>query len=1569
MAQNLNCPAPAEGCNLINNGGFECGIDFCDPLFPELGNNGSQFPVQHLSHPLAPNAYRVNGIVRNVPDNWFASNSGTPDVAMIFDNPCTTPISNRVSPLFDINGNVRLNPHDNPLRLPNINNRYIHLDGGRQNVEGIYTQLARNLQPNTTYVLSLWVYHDGTSFPLRPIIRYNNVPLPQTLPNSSNTITNQVVQQRTGIYIANVATTLIGNLVRRPNYVEVQTPTREWRQIGFTFTTPANVSAAANIPHFLILERDRSINETESNFYIDDVRLEQVPTQPLVVAKTATLIGTNPETIQYNITVRNPNPTQVTNIFLTDVLSSSLIFVSSPNFAHNNGTLTNRIPRLTAQATTTVSFVAQVAPNTPANAQIENCIQVRNDVACASGDTNLCVTYSRRSDISIRKTANITNACIGDTVLFTITARNENIPGTLPATNINVADNLPAGLSFAGATVIQQPIGANTTFNNSNFVIASLAAQSQVVVRIAAVITAAGVHNNTAILTNATPADDNTANNEATASIRAFQPLTITQSVVAGSIQSNPNRVRLQIQVCSPANNPRGFPINYNLQNVVPAGWTVVSNTFNQGISNGIAVHQGSISRNTCQDIFIELSSNSICDGLENCVTINNGATCSSDDCFTVPITSFPNGANLIVIPATVTTFSDAIAQQLLPPSSATNINLLINGTLLLDNAISGYTFTSSNIIMNTGAEIVVDRNNSIGLFTTTVTGCNTLYRGITLLPSATIKGNGNRIEDAQYALRVGNRAIVSLTNTVFNNNYVGIYVAPAAVANTLQSPLFTALSGNTYSCTRQLLPDYQGQTPAVSASRQGYAGIWLNNVDQFVLGSSNTIFGSPNFTPSFLSNGIIANRCQNIEIFGTLFLNLRLDNGYAPSGTAITLQNPQVINNTFAATPFLEARFNTMRNCVNGITASNFTTVLIQNNDMTGITNIGINLQQGFVANGILVTNNIIEAQRAGIVCTNNNKPQFAQIANNQINVGGINTASGIAGIQVSAANIGTSHPYIIESNTITATRALVGIDLLGISDANVFNNHIMFASFAGNNRTRQGIFLGNCVNVVNSCNRIRSLSTGTGSGRTIGISAAGQSNNNIFSCNNLESLTIGAFFPAVTATQLTGNQFDQNTVGLQITAAGEIGRQTFNGNRWLTTPAGGIEAQHLSPSLTQVQRSIFEIQRGFTPDFMPSPIVVVGPGVTTADWFLDIFTPTFFNNCSNAASNNVPCSTPAIPRPANADLDIADADIINATFSTAEYNDEMTVQQKRNTFHKLDKNPLLRPIGSSENNFYQQLQNTAIADLEAAHDHNITINNVSPAWLSQYQQYGEDINLYTDSLQWIDSCLNAQVTTDPLLLAHRFIISDELQQRITDQANHLQTWLQQCQASGQIGCQQATNITCTNLPEHNAKVTQDIYMQYLSAGMTDFTPTQQQTLLGIAEQCPLSGGAGVYMARALYAMVELRAFDDDCIQPVYRNAMLSTEENIEQNSSVLTAYPNPAHEQLTIQWANALISNSQLDIYNAAGILVQSQILNSGSQQISLSVSDLAAGYYTVRLSSSDAYFAPIKILVVKP
>lgn len=183
------------------------------------------------------------------------------------------------------------------------------------------------------------------------------------------------------------------------------------------------------------------------------------PTADLSLAKTTN----NPnvdvgQTTSFTVNLLNSGPDTATNVVVTDRLPTGLIFVSATPSQGSYNSATGQwtvgiVPAGTTailQVNTTVSgttAITNTAELTAVDQRDPDSTPGNNNPA--EDDQSSITLTPQLADLSLTKTINNPQATLGQPVTFTL---NVNNTGPATATNVQVTDQLPSGLSFLNAT-------------------------------------------------------------------------------------------------------------------------------------------------------------------------------------------------------------------------------------------------------------------------------------------------------------------------------------------------------------------------------------------------------------------------------------------------------------------------------------------------------------------------------------------------------------------------------------------------------------------------------------------------------------------------------------------------------------------------------------------------------------------------------------------------------------------------------------------------------------------------------------------------------------------------------------------------------------------------------------------------------------------------------------------------------------------------------------------------------------------------------------------------------------
>ncbi len=156
--------------------------------------------------------------------------------------------------------------------------------------------------------------------------------------------------------------------------------------------------------------------------------------------------------INYSVTVRNLGIGNATSVTVADVLPTSLLYVTSaPAGEYNPGTGVWSIGSMINGSNRVLVITARIKPT--ASGTITNMATVRspdNDPGNPGNDTSsVTIKVDNIADLMLAKKVSKVNPTIGETITYTLEVSNS---GPQKATNVEVTDQLPAGLEFVSST-------------------------------------------------------------------------------------------------------------------------------------------------------------------------------------------------------------------------------------------------------------------------------------------------------------------------------------------------------------------------------------------------------------------------------------------------------------------------------------------------------------------------------------------------------------------------------------------------------------------------------------------------------------------------------------------------------------------------------------------------------------------------------------------------------------------------------------------------------------------------------------------------------------------------------------------------------------------------------------------------------------------------------------------------------------------------------------------------------------------------------------------------------------
>src|SRR5262249_29390146 len=152
------------------------------------------------------------------------------------------------------------------------------------------------------------------------------------------------------------------------------------------------------------------------------------------------------DTITFTVTLTNNGTDPATNVQVTDLLPAGLTFRSAERREGKDNSTTGVWSAGAITTTTPQTLQIQARELSPIARINTASISHSDQFDPNTGNNSASATETpQRSDLALTKTVNNDAPNVGDTITFTVTLTDN---GPDPATNVQVTDLLPAGLTF-----------------------------------------------------------------------------------------------------------------------------------------------------------------------------------------------------------------------------------------------------------------------------------------------------------------------------------------------------------------------------------------------------------------------------------------------------------------------------------------------------------------------------------------------------------------------------------------------------------------------------------------------------------------------------------------------------------------------------------------------------------------------------------------------------------------------------------------------------------------------------------------------------------------------------------------------------------------------------------------------------------------------------------------------------------------------------------------------------------------------------------------------------------------
>ncbi len=487
-------------------------------------------------------------------------------------------------------------------------------------------------------------------------------------------------------------------------------------------------------------------------------------------------------------------------------------------------------------------------------------------------------------------------------------------------------------------------------------------------------------------------------------------------------------------------------------------------------------------------------------------------------------------------------------------------------------------------------------------------------------------------------------------------------------------------------------------------------------------------------------------------------------------------------------------------------------------------------------------------------------------------------------------------------------------------------------------------GIKVDGSSNNAFSCNTVTGAGTANNQSKGFMITS---SQDNFYTCNTNSANHIGVQFNNVcNGTEFRGNQFLQNGTGLQYSNMGmtQTGDQSWRGNTWDNGQIG-VEFQSGGTGIPLSSRYFIQEPFSIASDLWP----VNAPNYP--DWFF-----------------NIPPQTNDLIFECPADLNTCDVDDNFTNPGPCEENDflmhvanGLTDTSFSGGIKWIAESYLFRRLvedctdavssNATLSSFFNNHLNTAVGKFQAVAMGREELFELDSSKQQIFDDYSIGLSNFIDSISIVDDSLGlANANEIPGFLSQK----EAYLQNLGAMAGPLfalasDIFDQQTTTAAQLKSEN-NDISVVDVFEVNEKTVNQVYLNTFAVGVSEFSPAQVVQLQSIADQCPVSGGNAVYMARAMLDIKYPQSYDDHTICTNIRERTGGNgldDETVDQ----LLVYPNPAGREINLSFA-PVKSQATLILSDVFGRQIIDVKLVEGISNFNLQTTDLSSGLYFIKL-----------------
>jgi hypothetical protein len=900
---------------------------------------------------------------------------------------------------------------------------------------------------------------------------------------------------------------------------------------------------------------------------------------------------------------------------------------------------------------------------------------------------------------------------------------------------------------------------------------------------------------------------------------------------------------------------------------------------------------------------------------------------------------------------------------------TATNI---IRGKFYIDQSA---VLSNMDFIAEPGAEIIVNAGKQLQISRCNFNACTKMWRGITVLNGGATPSYLNisrsTINNALYAIYANNRTIIDLNESRFNDNYVGLHVPPVSSAGVKGNNVALSIYYCNFNGTGTMLPMYQCTTcPFVSAEIPN-AGIEVADISlKFPSQGINS------FTN--LSNGILGYR-SNLIIQNSFFNKIHAQPDYDATNTW------QVTNNFNGSAIFGSGIYKTsstgmravlidqtgfgnqqgvsqitFENCDYGIYAD---AISLRSSD-----NIMNGMQRGYrsrlAQRQTTIVDNVLDAAHSGIELFIYDQAVTTVVENNEITFGSILPGGYYSwAIRAEGTPIYQDLARISYNNIFFRNQSLNSYGgILTNSSKNLHITHNRL-EMKDNTRNLNGILMSGCIENTVSCNWVVGAGNDYDPKKYQSAITSEMCIDPEIGCNTVDKTTNGITILGPSApgngnnVNIRSNNFNHHYFGLNYSLYAVTNSQILCGNLWWQNPVlynniQGFQTNHEDLNIVNqfINTANPTIPVGATFVYLP-PNIYQNP----TNWFQS--SPGLNLFCDDDNSNLHYCNSyppTSISPITDYEIKIAEGNINNGPFSS-----ETEWIMQKGLYSKIDDNQSMLS-DSTMDAFYQSKYGTALASLKKIEDSKSTLfkmDTMNRTFFSSHTSLlDQQLNLLLVEIDLLDSAVSQNDTSEITFLIGSIGAIQENLNSTDSQADSLFLIELNSRVISTDSIQLSnTTLSCINIPELNEKQVNEIYLITLAKNNFEFTASQQQLLLSIAEQCPVSGGLAVFKARALLSLFSPNLHFDDR-QLCESSGGIRLQSNSPTKTTHYKVYPNPAMNEVTVEYKLSEKGEAWFTIYSTSGQTVSQKELAIGHPSTIVNTESLRPGVYQYSITSTS-------------